>query len=1399
MKNIILVILLFTALNNLIFAQILTKIPSYTVSLENNGTSNVLFEYNYNTELWEEVGATGRNSIEAIAINDDIIYAVDRDTFGTLNKNTGIFTTIGSIGKANGSYGEIELDDIKGLTFDYFNKILYATHRIEGNGPNTNDLLFQIDISTGKVVTGAMSDANNMPVDYAIIEETFDQTLFNTGNNGIVYDVADIAYNNYTGEIYAIQNYGDYNTITTINSSDGTLVADIFDIDIDDVEGLAFSYIGELFATTGNNSEIPNAYIYIDLQTPSASIINYIDPSGENADFKSLSFRIEQNDLALKMVPANQTSIESIYAGDDVTFLLTVYNQGDIDNDSILITDYIPPGLILNDPNWAPVAGTNTAEYIILEPIVSGDSATISISFTIDDFYLSNSISNAAEITASFNSRFADANGSRIFLPDLDSEPDASNNEINVIDNEINEGGPDVNEDEDDHDVAFITLQQFDLALIMKLASDEQNIKYPGDDVTFTIEVTNQGTVTATEIKVLDYIPVEFFSLSTKNTNGWTKDDYGSVEATIPGILVPGESTNIDIVLEVETEFWGEAVNFAEIVSAKDTDGKTPPDIDSWYDTDKNNDAGGSPKTASDDSIMGDGTGLPGDSDAAYDEDDHDVALVAVELFDLALIVNSGSIQPCLGDDVIFTITVINQGTVDASKIRIIDYIPLGFRLSINDTNGWTGNAFGPVEITLPGILAPNEYTSIDIVLKAEEELQEDAVNIAEIISAEDINSKNPTDIDSTSDKVKDNDAGGNPESPSDDSTDGDGSGFPGDSNAATDEDDHDVAIVKVYNFTYQTNYSECVNLLLFNNQNILENGHTIIYNYSDCTDGNDNFMNCDPVIGFNNLAANEVLWATEKAYDYFLKKHNLNLDPVISYVNSNYKDNPNQAIYNKIDTAIYYGMGDGIKRTSMTTPDIIGHEITHHVIQSVNEMAKNYEYGALQESFADIFGEMIEYYSRGTNDWVFGSEAFIPNNENLIGVRSLKNPLDTGDPIFYQGENWVIETDVCNFDDLCGVHTNNGVQNYWFYLLSEGGSGINEDGIVYNIEGIGKEKASQIAFRNLETISTKDTRIKPYRKAMHGAIGAAQSLYGKTSNEAVQTIKAAAAVGFKTNPIYWKIANEQPRGEQTSLDTIPMSFDLVIDSLGEPLTADSLIIKMDIPEDLIIEDIIALGALQQEEVNTFLSEGEAKISIKRLSNQAQSIPSGSQVLRVFICIVTIDVGGEEINFEIGISGGTNSNTYIPFEANYIPLGIGEDINGGEEINLINMSLGIYQRNCNALGSIDIDVLNGIPPYRYSIKRNGIIIIDVTEDERKFQFNNLEEGNYELKIVDDNNRSITKNFTIWHQASIYGNECCPQNLFMPNGEFIGLFEAEKSINFGNGTLIKEGEFNICND
>ncbi|MTB54020.1 DUF11 domain-containing protein, partial [Lewinella sp. W8] len=155
-------------------------------------------------------------------------------------------------------------------------------------------------------------------------------------------------------------------------------------------------------------------------------------------------------------------------------------------------------------------------------------------------------------------------------------------------------GDTEENTDEDDADPALIRVNPFDLALTKVLSAGQEPVVEPGDEVSFTITVTNQGMVTAANIEVTDYIPTGL-SFSANNDGAiWTDNGDGTATAAIAGELASGESTTLTILLTVDAGTDGEdLVNVAEISAATDSEGGAVEDIDSTPDTDDGNDAGG--------------------------------------------------------------------------------------------------------------------------------------------------------------------------------------------------------------------------------------------------------------------------------------------------------------------------------------------------------------------------------------------------------------------------------------------------------------------------------------------------------------------------------------------------------------------------------------------------------------------------------------------------------------------------------------------------------------------------------------------------------------------------------------------------------------------------------------
>ncbi len=249
--------------------------------------------------------------------------------------------------------------------------------------------------------------------------------------------------------------------------------------------------------------------------------------------------------------------------------------------------------------------------------------------------------------------------------------------------------------------------------------------------------------------------------------------------------------------------------------------------------------------------------------------------------------------------------------------------------------------------------------------------------------------------------------------------------------------------------------------------------------------------------------AAVNAHWGAEQTHSYYLTKHGRNSydgngSVIRSYVH--YSINYNNAFWD--GQRMTYGDGDGSTFSPLVSIDVVGHEITHGVTEHSANLAYTYESGALNESFSDVFGESIENYATGSNDWLIGAQIDLTGN----GIRNMSNPNEDGDPDTYKGDFWFTGS-----SDNGGVHTNSGVQNFWYYLLVNGGSGVNDNGFSYNVTGIGLTKAAAIAYRNLTVYLTSSSN---YSDAYLGALDAATDLYGAGSAEYNAVSDAWDAVG---------------------------------------------------------------------------------------------------------------------------------------------------------------------------------------------------------------------------------------------------------------------------------------------
>ena len=257
---------------------------------------------------------------------------------------------------------------------------------------------------------------------------------------------------------------------------------------------------------------------------------------------------------------------------------------------------------------------------------------------------------------------------------------------------------------------------------------------------------------------------------------------------------------------------------------------------------------------------------------------------------------------------------------------------------------------------------------------------------------------------------------------------------------------------------------------------------------------------------------ATDAHFATMATYDYYLNVHNRNsIDDngfaLLSYVHFNlvaagYGNNIN-AFWN--GQCMTYGDGNPPSITPLTTLDICGHEITHGLTEKTAGLIYSYESGALNEAYSDILGVSIDFYANPEEaNWLMGDQ---------IGqaFRSMSNPNAYGQPDTYHGTNWYYGS-----GDSGGVHTNSGVLNYWFYLLCEGGSGVNDLGNAFEVTPIGIENAEQLAYKTLTEYLTPNSQ---YIDACNYSLMAAGELFDGCSPEIQAIGDAFYAVGVLTAP----------------------------------------------------------------------------------------------------------------------------------------------------------------------------------------------------------------------------------------------------------------------------------------
>lgn len=242
--------------------------------------------------------------------------------------------------------------------------------------------------------------------------------------------------------------------------------------------------------------------------------------------------------------------------------------------------------------------------------------------------------------------------------------------------------------------------------------------------------------------------------------------------------------------------------------------------------------------------------------------------------------------------------------------------------------------------------------------------------------------------------------------------------------------------------------------------------------------------------------------WGLARTYDHYLAAHARNsIDgaggSILGVVR--YGAGYENAFWHGGLGAMFFGDGSPYARAL----DVVGHELTHGVVDSTARLIYQGQSGAANESFADVLGEMVEASAEGAPDWLLGADlGFV--------IRNMQNPsaLGLGCGVAYPDRmsRFLLPTHpLCGpsvVNDAGGVHLNSGILNRAFFLLAAGLP-----------NALGTVDAERIFYRALALHLTSNANFLDVRLA---CVSAATELFGAGSSQVLRTAEA-----FDTVEIY--------------------------------------------------------------------------------------------------------------------------------------------------------------------------------------------------------------------------------------------------------------------------------------
>jgi Zn-dependent metalloprotease len=253
-----------------------------------------------------------------------------------------------------------------------------------------------------------------------------------------------------------------------------------------------------------------------------------------------------------------------------------------------------------------------------------------------------------------------------------------------------------------------------------------------------------------------------------------------------------------------------------------------------------------------------------------------------------------------------------------------------------------------------------------------------------------------------------------------------------------------------------------------------------------------------------DDVAVNEAYDGADATYDFYndiLGRDSID-DACMELVSSvHYGVDFDNAFWN--GSQMVYGDGSGqFLAVGALTKDlaVIGHEMTHGVVQFTAGLRYSKQSGALNESFSDVMGAMVKQWVRKQTadeaDWLIGEGVLGPSLPGKA-LRSMAEP----------GTAFKFDTQPAHMDDYQdlpddnnprndngGVHINSGIPNKAFYLAATA------------LGGNSWERAGKIWYH---TLCNKLGPNSTFKEAANATIASAKELF-KPRGAEVRAVRAA-------------------------------------------------------------------------------------------------------------------------------------------------------------------------------------------------------------------------------------------------------------------------------------------------